>query len=561
MAINISYEPLGAVGNLALIAGMGKYRKDERELDQRQQQIDLQAQGMAAQEAARQQQLAAGLFGQQQQLVARDIGQQRAIAADFMQRAQGQAFAGQQMADQQAHQVAMQEAQFAAQAKQQALQQQYGIGWRQMENIHELEEKGFGYSPEQQRAIDRLDADLARVRLDDAAGPEHELQAEQQYWQQRARIRPTRPAPKPPQQELDESTVMARHPETGEMVLGTMGVRNGVKEFRPIKFPNEAAKAEADLRKAEAKQEKEQAAAELRQANAMRTQENAMFSGYTSLIKETHKIDDDVRADIAKLPSPQEAAEEGIQNYNREAEAQRRIAEAEATKQAMRRAFAIQHGRVAQLRAHDIAAEFGLQPIDPDSQPAAAQPMAPQQFAPIAPQLQPQHPGVAQTALDFALTPAGAADFQQHAGEFLQGPQQQPMPAQQPQRGIGLMGSFPTPQGQAGIFPTPHGEIVVVHPDGRQTVATDADLLAYVTFAGSQNPAADAQRYRQQVYEARDRDQPQEPMKPHAPDDLDSLPALPEGGSREEKAKAWASIRPNSYYKHSDGTVRYKGTN
>lgn len=203
MGIRISYTPMDAVMHLADQSGAGQFQQKQAEFALREQAL---AQQQFNQDADRQ----ARLYGQQQQLAA-----QQQSRAD---------------------QIAMNQQYRGEQNYQREFATRYGNYTQQMQHITDLEKQGFQYSPDQQRQIDLLKADYDRVLADDHYGPEQERDAEMQYYAQRAKIRPTAPPPKSPDEVLKSSVGHYTFPD-GSTVPGIVGVRNGAPTFDPIENP------------------------------------------------------------------------------------------------------------------------------------------------------------------------------------------------------------------------------------------------------------------------------------------------------------------------------------
>lgn len=358
MPIGFDYTPAAAVASLAWMAGEGEARRyrDQRAFQQQEMaQQDLQQQRSLAFQAAQQERgQMYDAHRQAQQLAAQQAGQY----AGFAFSAEQHMFdaAQRQQLQEQAQKAAIIERENAA---------RYGAMGHLMHDITALEKEGFLYTPDQDKEIRKLEADLETTKSDPSYNEDHRRSAYLQYIEQRSRIRPKAPPPKPPQEVFEQSLVKMQHPETGEIVFGMLGERNGAPQFNPIKFAGEALRVKEQQAQAKIaeQQQKAQAAAELREARTQQVAVNAMHSDYRNFIKDTSKLKDDLRNAIAKLPSDKEAIEDGLQNYSRDAIAQQLAAEAVRQEQALRRAYVLQHGKVAQVHDPELAAEFGLAPV------------------------------------------------------------------------------------------------------------------------------------------------------------------------------------------------------
>lgn len=244
MPIQLDYTPFQAVLDSGMAIGYGRNRQQQFENRLKQDQFDLQAQNAAADQQYRQQALAQQAQGRNQQAALQydQMAQRGAMAqAEMMQRGQMQ-------------QAAMFERE---------LQTKYGLYADQMRDVTRLELEGFQYSPGQQMQLEKLDSDYQSALSDEAVGPRQREFAQQQYFQKRSVIRPSRPKPKSAKERFAESLVDFVHPETGETVFGTLGERAGAVTLNQIDFEGPKAKAMED--KAAFEREKHVATMDLKQ--------------------------------------------------------------------------------------------------------------------------------------------------------------------------------------------------------------------------------------------------------------------------------------------------------
>lgn len=350
MSINVDYTPFGAVAELGQIGGLGRYRQQQLENAQRQQQLD-QSFLLSQQQMAQQQANAAAAYQSREQDRALDFVQRQ--QAMWQQNAYQQAAVGQRTYD----------------------TQQDFLNRRLQENAL-LEKQGFGYSPTQQKQLDDLQADLDHGMADEGMGDYQRQQLQDQYWQKKSAIRPTAPPPKTKQQILDESIARYTFPD-GTEVVGTMGERNGVPTFDPIENPNvkqqqveqkAAFDREKHISNMELQQHKldaQQAQIELRMRDAdekMRQQQqlhqqtmqfNAVKQvrdGYERMRKAQEKARDDAAKAAAKAAETGQSAPAG--------DLDRRI-------NMLEEAFRDSYGSDAQKYVPEIAAEVGLQAPSP----------------------------------------------------------------------------------------------------------------------------------------------------------------------------------------------------
>jgi hypothetical protein len=235
ITVGPSASSVGYVGSLFNNVG-------ENKLAQQQFEDQLQQQQMAQQWAAHQQSIAAQLFGQQQHYQA--MGQQQWL--EMQRQAQ---LAAQHGAIQQGLQKQAFENNQQLQAQQQLSfenRQRMGLYASEMDNITALEKAGYQYSDAQQKEIDKLEDDRHALKTDPAVDPKAFAQAEQQFYAQRSKIKPEKPAPKTPQQILESSVAKYTFPD-GTEVPGIMGERNGVPHFNPIENPKQKQDEKLDL--------------------------------------------------------------------------------------------------------------------------------------------------------------------------------------------------------------------------------------------------------------------------------------------------------------------------
>jgi hypothetical protein len=342
MAITLDYTPFPAVAELALSAGYGRARQQERENQQREYQLALAAQGQANQAAYQQQALGQQAY-QREADRQFDVYRQQMIAQN-------------------------QQRMFESAQARDMLRMQYGEAGDMLHDNAMLEKQGFQYSPDQQNYLNKLDEDWHAAELDEAIDPMQRASLFAQYIQKKSIVRPTAPRPKTADEVVEDNWV-TRTLKDGTVVEGVKGERAGavtvdwvespaIKQ-RQMEFQNELKTKQFELAQAGKQQQLENQAMKMQMEAQQQIREMQMRNVST---QEKMKWDNSNNVQKAYWDYLNRLSK--LQPPKMDPATRKTVGMSiEAQEEMLKRGFIASHGNQVRRYAPEIAVDLGLEPI------------------------------------------------------------------------------------------------------------------------------------------------------------------------------------------------------